>query len=69
MRSGTRGKLLTTLQDSNERPKCDCGWLRPKFVDIRLEDKVTSVDLPSFYLLFNCPVCGAVWDAHYGKVQ
>jgi hypothetical protein len=67
-----RGSLIAKLGQASredERNNCDCGWPRPKFVDLRGPDKETLIEIPDFYLLFTCPICGAVWDAHYKQVD
>lgn len=65
-----RGRLITKLEEATLRMRCDCGWLRPKFVDLRGPDKETPIKISGdFYLLFDCPQCGARWDARYGAVQ
>jgi len=62
-----RGHHFTKLPESDMRPACDCGWLRPKFVELRKSDKTTLIDTgPEFYLIFDCPNCGARWDVRYG---
>jgi hypothetical protein len=68
-----RGHLIAKLNDvpdsGVDRHACDCGWLRPRFVDLRGPDKKTPVKLGEFFLLFACPQCGATWDAHYKETS
>jgi hypothetical protein len=47
---------------------CDCGWERPHFADI-LDDKRKELALREFWLVFDCPKCGARWEAHYGPTS
>ncbi len=68
----SRGRRIGTLGEArpeDERNRCTCGWPRPRFVDLRGPDKETPIQIPEFYLLFTCPTCGAVWDAHYKQVD
>jgi hypothetical protein len=69
MRQHLRGQLVTALDTPNEtQPRCDCGWLRPRFVDLRQPDRETPIVIgQTFYLCFDCPQCGARWDVCYGK--
>ena len=47
---------------------CDCGWERPHFAEI-LGEKKKPLKMDEFWLLFDCPKCGARWEAHYGAVS
>lgn len=62
--------MITKLEEAESdglRGRCDCGWLRPKFVDLHGPDKKTPLEIGTeFYLLFDCPKCGARWEAKYG---
>ncbi len=69
MRGHLIAKLPNEPADGKQRLRCDCGWLRPQFVDLRAADKTTPLNIGTeFYLLFDCPECGARWDARYGEV-
>jgi hypothetical protein len=47
---------------------CECGWERPHFADV-LDEKKKPLVLGEFWLVFDCPKCGARWEAHYGQVS
>lgn len=63
-----RWRTATKLEESNETPRCDCGWLRPKFVEVTT-DKNQSLAKETFMLQFDCPQCGKRWKATYGKIS
>ena len=62
-------QLDQLVELKEHRQRCDCGWLRPQFVDIHdAEDKPLELG-HEFHLLFDCPQCGARWDARYGAME
>jgi hypothetical protein len=69
-----RGHLIAKLEDKPEdvpdTNRCGCGWLRPRFVDLRAADKTLPLRPgEKWFLLFDCPQCGARWDCAYESVS